>query len=540
MPERDAVRAGREAYDRRSWGETFALLSSADREQPLDAPDLERLSVAAFLIRRDAEVDAALERAHQSYAGAGDAIGAARCAFWLAFALIHRREHARASGWLARATRALDGHPADCAERGFLMLPGALQRAGAGDHDAALHLFDEAAAIGERCGNADLVALARQGAGRARLRMGDVSGGVALLDEAMLAVVAGEVSPVAAGTVYCSVIEACVEVFDIRRAQEWTDALSRWCAAQPGLVAYRGECQVRRAEIFRLQGQWPEAVAEAGEAAERLAPPPVGAALYQLGELTRLRGDFDAAEDAYRQASDAGTTPHPGLALLWLARGDADLARGAIERVLEEAAPQRARMRALPAFVEIQLAAGDLSAARRGADELAAIARAVASPFLRAASAQASGAVLLAEGEARAALGSLREAQTLWRDLGVPYEGARASVLIARACRDLGDTGSARLELDAALSTLRALGARPDVARAERALDPAPPASPVLTPRETQVLRLLATGMTNRAIAGDLSISEKTVARHISNIFTKLDLPSRAAATAYAFRHRLV
>jgi DNA-binding CsgD family transcriptional regulator len=385
------------------------------------------------------------------------------------------------------------------------------------------------------------VALARQGAGRAMIRLGDTTEGVALLDEVMVGVVSDEISPVAAGVVYCSVIDACVEIFDVRRAQEWTDALAGWCASQPDLVAYRGECLVRRAEIMHLHGQWPDAAADAEQAARRLAPPPVGAAFYQLGEIRRLRGDLDAAEQAYRQAGEAGKPPHPGLALLWLARGEVDAAQAAIRRVLDEARERRVRSRVLPAFIDIQLEAGDVAAARQGADELAAMAADVGTPFLRAVAAQALGAVLVAEREPRAALGPLRDAEALWRDLQVPYERARVGVLIARACRDLDDAGSARLELDAALAILRALDARHEIARAECALDAAP-AAPAggLTTREAQVLRLVATGRTNRAISRELAISEKTVARHISNIFTKLDLSSRAAATAYAFRHKLV
>jgi DNA-binding CsgD family transcriptional regulator len=355
------------------------------------------------------------------------------------------------------------------------------------------------------------------------------------------------------------VIAACFEMLDLRRAREWTSALTRWCAAQPDLVAYRGVCLIHRAEILTMQGVWPDALDQAQRACDQLSQPPpgqpeIGNARYHLGELHRLRGDFAKAEEIYRDASQAGRAPQPGLARLRLAQGRIDAAKAAICRLLDEGSPDaRARSLMLAAAVEILLASNEVSAARRASDELSAIASQIDTPLLRATSAGATGAVLLAEEDPRAASAVLRVACTLWRDLDVPYEAARVRVLIAQACSALGDIDSAQLELDAAIHIFRKLGAAPDLARAEAlaTVDTAPPASAAggdltvttgvpLTGREVQVLRLVATGKTNRAIADALGISEKTVARHISNIFTKLDLSSRAAATAYAFQHDLV
>jgi len=543
VPSIEALTRGRESFARWAWGDSYAYLSAADRETPLAAEDLERLAYAAHLTGKDADSEDVLTRAHQAFLSRGDPEGAARCAFWLAFGLLNSGDFARGGGWLARAQRAL-GQNAECVVHGYLLMPAGVRRIMEGDANGAYALFCQAAEIGRRFGDADLITMALHGSGRALIRLERVADGVALLDEAMAAVTAGEVSPIAAGDIYCSVIEACHEIFDLRRAHEWTMALDRWCALQTDLVRFRGQCLVRRAEILQLHGAWSDAIDEAQRACERLAEPPQrarGAALYQWAELLRLRGEFAKADDMYRQAVQSGRSPQPGLSLLRLAQGQVDVAATAIRNVLDETKDPHVRSRMLAAYVEIMLATNDLAGARAGVDELSAIAAALGAPFLHAVSMHARGATLLAEGDARAALAALREATAAWDVVEAPYEAARTRVLIARACQQLGDCDSADIESDAARHVFRQLGATPDLARMDTpALAKSPASASGLSARELEVLRSLVTGKTNRAIADELCISEKTVARHVSNIFNKLGLSSRAGATAYAYEHHLV
>ena len=536
---------GREAAARLAWADAYTALSLADRSSSLPAGDLELLATAAYLLGRVDDCLKALQRAQQLHTEGGDPPRAARCAFWLSFHLINRGDLAQASGWLARASRLLEHEQPDCAEHGLLLLPLALQRLDAGEEAAALAVLAQAAEIGRRAGDADLVALALHLQGRALLLQGRVGEGMVSLDEAMVAVVAGELSPEVAGTVYCSVLEACQEISEWRRAHEWTEALTAWCGKQPDMITFTGKCLVHRAEIMQLHGAWPEAVEEAERARERFARAAdehaTGAAWYRQAEVHRACGDFTSAEDAYQQASRWGREPQPGLALLRLAEGRTDAAASAIRRVVAETTDRLGRAKLLPAQVEIMLAAGDVRAARDAAGELAEIAEGYDTPALRALADHARGAVLLTGGDARTALVALRGAWRVWRDLQAPHEAARVRVLVGLACRALGDEEAAALELDAARGVFAELGAAPDLARLE-ALARTEAASNAhrLTARELQVLRLLATGKTNHAIATDLVLAEKTVHRHVSNIFAKLGVSSRAAATAYAYQQRLV
>ena len=383
---------------------------------------------------------------------------------------------ARASGWLAHAQTLIDDTGLDCAERGYLLVPMGLGLFAEGDHAGALDKFAEAFAIGKRFGDTDLMAVGCLGRGHALIVQGHRLDGLALLDEAIVAVTSGEVSPMVVGLVYCGAIEVCQEIFDLLRAKEWTATLSHWCESQPDLVPYRGQCLVHRAEIMQLQGAWRDAADDLERARERLSDQPaVGAVFYQQAELHRLRGHSAAAEHAYRSASQLGREPQPGLALLRLAQGQTDVARAAIRRVVDETEDTLGRSRLLAPCVEIELAAGDVASARRAADELAEIAETLDIAFVHAIAAHAMGEVLLAEGNARAALPILRRAWSGWRDLDAPYESARVRVLIGLACADLGDRDTAAMEFDAARIGFQHLGAATELAKVEALAGKKPP-----------------------------------------------------------------
>ena len=536
---------GRAAYQARAWSDAYGSLSAADRMQPLGSQDLWRLATSAYLIGREDEFLAALERAHHSHLEAGEPARAARCAFWIGMRLGARGDTAQATGWLGRAGRLLEREPGDCVERGYMRVADAYRHLTAGDHDSAHGCASAAIEIGERFADADLLSLAVHLQGLALLMQARVDDGLALLDEAMVAVAAGELSPQVTGLIYCSVIGACRRVYALERAHEWTAALMDWCEQQPDLVAYSGECLAYRAEILQLQGAWREAIEEAGRACDRLADTverrSAALAHYLRAEVHRLRGEFAAAEAGYREASRRGWQPQPGRALLRLGQGDTVAAAAAIRRVLAETADRLQRARLLPAQIEIMLAAGSTDDARAACDELDETARTYRSSVLATMVAHGRGATMLAQADAAGALVWLRHAARGWQAIEAPYETARVGVLLGLACRELGDDDAASLELETARETFSRLGAGPDVARVDTLMHRSStrPAHG-LTPRELDVLALVATGRTNRAVAHDLHISEKTVARHVSNIFTKLGLSSRAAATAWAYEHDVV
>jgi DNA-binding CsgD family transcriptional regulator/tetratricopeptide (TPR) repeat protein len=539
------IEQAREFYAGRAWSDAYAALSAADRDAALPADDLELLATAAYMIGREDDYFSALGRAHQAHLDAGEALHAARCALWVAMNLAQRGEMGHAGGWLGRARRLVEREGRECVEQGYLLIPRMFEHEAMGDLGAAIVTAAEAAAIAERFGDADLLALAVHSQGHLLVLAGHVKEGLALLDESMLAVTTGELSPIVSGIVYCGVIIGCQAAFDLRRAQEWTAALAAWCREQPDMVAFTGRCLVHRTEILGLRGAWMEALEEARRAVERCLegqnPRAAGQAAYLQGDLHRLRGSFAAAEQAYREASSHGREPQPGLALLRLAQGNIEAASAAIQRALGETRDRPGRAALLPAIVEIALAAGDVEAARSACRELEEIAAGYEAGMLDAAVLSAKGAVNLARADPEPALVLLRRASQAWLELDAPYECARARVLIAQACLALGDAEAATMEREAARDAFAMLGAAPDIAsiaaQARRAGSREPHG---LTGRENEVLRLVAAGRTNKSIAAELVLSERTVERHVSNIFAKLGVSSRAAATAFAYEHKIL
>jgi DNA-binding CsgD family transcriptional regulator len=541
----------RRAHRGRRWLEAVDGFAGVDETCPLHVEDLERLAEALDLVGRGDDAIAVLERVYTARVGAGEIGEALRDAFWLYRALAFNAEFARAGGWIARAARLMEGHPV-CAEQGYLLLPEAERALRDGDHGAAFATAGRAAALGTTCGDRDLVTIATHQQGRALVGEGRIDDGLVLLDEAMLDISAGETSARVTAWIYCKTIQTCHQLYDVRRAREWTAALNAWCDALPQLTgAYSGTCRIHRSELLQLTGAWAEAAQEAGLACRQLSRGygliVTGGAFYQLAEIHRLHGEFDEAEQAYRQASQCGWQVQPGVALLRLAQGDTAAATAAIRRALAESSdrpiyrvPGRevTRSQLLPAYVEIMLTAEDVPAADEAATELARAAAQYRTPALHARAALARGAVRLGADEPDQALPSLRKAYQLWHDLEAPYEAARVRVLTGRACRAMQDEDGAELEWAAARQVFQQLGAHPDIVKVN-ALRGARTTGvrSALSPREIEVLRLVATGGTNRSIAAELTLSEKTVHRHLSNIFTKLGVGSRTAAAAYAFEH---
>jgi ATP/maltotriose-dependent transcriptional regulator MalT len=535
----ELIRA-REAYGRREWLAAYDGLSDAAPDE-LAAEDFVRLATAAYLLGQRNDCVQALQRAYQLNLDAGDTLAAVRSAFWLALVLLTSGETAIGGGWVARSQRLLTEIDGDVVERGYVLIHLMYRHIFAGEFAAAHQLAEQVTGYGHRYRDPDLIAIGLSSQGRLLLYGGRVPDGLALLDESLVGVAAGEVSTIFAGNIYCSMIEACQEIADFDRAARWTAALTTWCAEQPGLVPFTGQCAVHRGQIMRAQGAFDEALTEFDLAVQRYlaeqTPGPAGLAMAERGDVLRIRGDLTGAQVAYERAVAFGHEPQPGLALLWLAQGRTDAAAAAIRRLLGEAADPVHRSQLLPAAVEVLLATGQHDQATAIAAELESIAGSFGCPSVEARAGHAAALAALESGDPAAAMPLLRQARAVWERLGGRYETARCRVQLGRALRALGDEESAVTELAAARRTFAELGAAPAEWEATTLITPTYPSG--LTAREAEVLRLVAAGKSNPDIAAQLFLSEKTVARHLSNIFTKLDVTSRTAAAAFAYEHHI-
>jgi DNA-binding CsgD family transcriptional regulator len=538
----DELVQARRDYERGDWARALDTWSDLDPDA-MDVRDLCDAAVSAYLLGRPTDSIGFYQRSYRHYEGARDLGGAVRCAFHLAMIHANSGEPSLAGGWTARAARLVEELGTAAAERGYLAFLRMFAYLQEGEMPAAASCSAEVTALGRRHGDQDLVALGLCSSGRIAIYSNQVTDGLTLLDEAMAVLTAGEVSPSVSGNVYCTAIEGCQQIAEFARVAEWTSALHRWCSALPGLVTFTGQCSVHRGQVMRVRGAWAQALEEFERAVERYrlasSLPAAGLAECERGDVLRLLGEHTAADAAYQHSAELGYDPQPGLALLWLATGRPDAAVGAVRRLLAERSDAVQRCGMLPGAVEVLLAAATIEEARSAAVALDEVAVQLGTAAVQAMAAYAAGAVELAAGDAAGSLPYLRKAAQMWTRIDSPYELARTRVLVGRALTELGDPGSGEAELRAAATVLRALGAAPALAEVERLLTPgAAPAG--LTAREVEVLRLVAAGRSNAAIAAELVLSEKTVARHLSNIFAKLEVGSRTAAAAYAFEHDLV
>jgi DNA-binding NarL/FixJ family response regulator len=524
----------RTAYAERAWQRAYDAFAAAESEAPLGAEDYDRFAVTAHLLARLPDYFAIRERAYRTLLDNGDRLAAAEAALWLGTQKVVVGEVAEGGGWVARAARIISEDGTDSMAAAFLNVAGSFQAAAGGDLDRAARIAGECAQAARRHGSEQYAALSLHQQGLFLLTAGHTDAGLACLDEAMLGVASGECSAMVEGIIYCGAIEGCWSVYELTRAQEWTAAMTRWVDSQPDLGNFTGECKVRRAELKQYNGRWPEALDEL-DAVSPHDPDTwaVGRAASVRGNLDRLLGRFDSAEEHFALAARLGEDPQPGLALLRLARGSVQAAAAMARRSLAETHRTDKRIQVLAAATEIMLAVGETDEAEADAAELQALAEVNRSPVVVAIGRHAQASVRLVRGAPAEALPLLREALGTWVRTAAPYEEARTRVLLADACRALDDRESADRERETARAIFEGLGATGDLARLTGRDE-------LLSPRELEVLRLVATGATNRAIAEKLVLSERTVDRHVSNILGKLDVSSRAAAAVYAVDRQLV
>jgi DNA-binding CsgD family transcriptional regulator len=525
MTDDQALTAAREACEGHAWATARERFHAAGE---LATDDLESLAGACWWLGEVEEYAVASAELHRRLLDEGQPVRAALTAFELGYTEVVRGREEAGVGWMARARRLFEELP-EAPERGFVLVVDAQAAMVGGDLEGAAELAEQALALGEEHDLPTLVALGRFLCGAVAVHRGQTERGLRSVDEAMLPVQAGQVAPEWVGLLYCDTIQLCHDLMDLPRAQRWTTLTERWCEGYAPAVMFTGICRVHRAQLRVVRGEWERAEQEAQQAAEDLEGLDVGVAAeahYSLGELCRLRGEPDAAERAYRRAHELGRDPLPGLALLSLQRGRRQVAASILDAALAAQVFPLARAPLLAARVEVALAGTDPGESTAYLEELTRIAEEHASPGWRAESRRWRGAVLLARGMPAEAVRELRQACALWQEMDAPYQVCRIGPDLADAYEALGDRDTARREREKAAAVLQRLGV-PDVPPAERDLGG-------LTPRELEVVVAVADGCSNRQAARALHISERTVARHLANVYLKTQVTSRTAAVAWA------
>jgi tetratricopeptide (TPR) repeat protein len=481
----------RAATARGDWQLAFDLLTAADAGGLLSADDLSMLGEVAYAAGHlDATIEA-WERAHTAFLQSGDPVAAGGAAVRVAMHLLFDTAlMAPVRGWSARAERLLESG-GETPSHAWLAMVRAYERMLTGDHAEARRWARRAIEVGSRC-NPAACAIGRVAEARLLILDGDVRRGLALLDDAGVATISGELDPLSTGIVYCELVCALQGLGQYDVAEEWTKAMERWCESN-AIGSLHGRCRVHRAEILRLRGSCNEAETQALVACEELRPyvqRELGWPLNELGRIRLHKGDIAGAEEALLEAHRAGWDPQPGLALVRLAQGDtlaaAALIRDALERpskVPSKEQPPNTELRRAPlleAQVEIEIAAGHLDRARSAAGELDRIAARFESKALAAGASLARGRVRLAEGDTAAAEQACSESLRLWNEVGAPYEAALARLALSTAHRAAGSEHVAELERRAARAVLDGMEARvemsspgPAVHRATRDTQPA-------------------------------------------------------------------
>jgi DNA-binding CsgD family transcriptional regulator/tetratricopeptide (TPR) repeat protein len=536
----DILDDGRAALQAREWATAFELLSDARAATTLAAEDLDGLAEASWWLGRLNDCIEAREAAFDGFSAAGDTERAAMAALLLSLHYGDIGKIVVAGGWRARAERLVAEHP-DSPTHGFLLTLEAGVDYHSGRAEECISKAKLATNIGQISMDGTLVSFALHCQGLGLMKQGKMAQAWALLDESMIDAAAGRLHPVWAGRLHCGMIQLCEQLEDPRRGWQWIEATEQWLEGFPEAVLFSGVCRVHKARLMQQRGRWPEAEIEAQQACDELRLVHVyttAQGYYEVGEIKRLTGDYAAAEELFRLAHQLGFDPQPGLARLRLTQGKTEAAIAGIRRALDDAPDRLARGRLLPHLVEISIVEDDLRIAAAAADELDAIVMEFPTEGMTAHAVTTRGAVLFAQSEYEAALPVLGRAARLWTEIGCTYQAGLVRVLTGRALRARGDEEGAAVELEAARQTFEHLGAVPDERRAAEFLSGAPHAGG-LSDREVEVLRLVAAGRSNKQIAAELFISERTVARHMSNIFVKLAVSSRAAVAAFALKHGL-